>query len=214
MEHPRQQTPVAEQHIAESLLGAYPEVFRSEPSRQAASLLLAHIFLENRNGQAIYNNNFGNLSGSSTWGYYPAAWMNPEYNASIEDDAKRKRYQRLYERATASPPTVPNKFQHFPSADAGLKAYLKLISKDRYAPLMRAAESGDPNAFAHATYSTGYCGDIECRDAGPSFRKMLDGINERGYFAGLRSSVGASTGSFVLMVGAGLGLAYLLMRKK
>lgn len=208
---PRTPTPLSRDATAALFLPAYQNVFGSEPDRDRAELLLALLWLENANGQAIIQNNWGNLSArpSDAIDYWRPTWFDLEEVEALPEStqaerAKKTRLRGLHDRMVAG--TAPSAFRAFPSQAAGLDAWLRLLANRKV--ILDAASSGDPVRFAHAIYSSHYCTDKECRDAGPSYGKLRDQVRAADYFGELKKA-GASGGSglaavvFLGLLGAG-----------
>lgn len=186
MQVPALRTPLTRDATAQALVPAYVRVFGAEPDRDRAELLLAQVWLENRNGESIIQRNIGNLSTSPSSGldYWEPPWVDlAAVEALPESDPKRARYLALHERMLKG--EAPRAFRAFPTFDAGFEAWLKLLATPRMQPILQAASSGDPDAFARATFTTGYCADDECKTAGPSYANLVQQIRGAGYFAAL-----------------------------
>lgn len=184
-EVPATATPLTRDATAEIFLPAYLEVFGELPDQNRAELLLAQVWLENANGQSIIQHNWGNLAtvpGASD--YWRPPWFDLDKVQAMPEGAKKSRYLALHDRMLKG--TVPQAFRAFPSHVDGARAWLRLLAKERMRPILDAASSGSPEAFARATFDTGYCADQECKHAGPSYAKLRDQIRAASYFDNLK----------------------------
>lgn len=188
---PATATPLSRDATAAAFLRAYIQLFGAEPDRQRAELLLALIWLENADGQAIIQGNWGNLATrpSSGGDYWRPSWFDLAEVEAMPAGAKRDRLLKLHARMVAG--KAPEAFRAFASTDEGLAAYLRFLAKPAMRPILEAASSGDAVAFAHAIFSTRYCPDPECRDAGPSYARKRDAIRAAHYFDGLKKKLPA-----------------------
>ncbi len=199
----RTPTPLSRDEMAARFLPAYRAVFGTDPDRNRAELLLALAWLENANGAAFIQFNWGNLSvkPSDAVLYWRPPWFDLAEVEALPEGAKKARLLDVHTRMLAG--TAPEAFRAYLSHEQGLSAWLELLK--RRPAILDAASSGDAVAFAHAIYSTKYCPDRECRDAGPSYARKRDEIRAAGYFAGLQQKAGSSGG------GAGVVLGLLLL---
>jgi hypothetical protein len=182
-------TPLTRDETAARFVPAYRAVFGEEPDRNRAELLLALAWLENANGQSFIQFNWGNLSvkPSDADAYWRPPWFDLAEVEALPEGAKKARLLDVHARMVAG--KAPEAFRAFGSHEEGLAAWLRLL-KARPA-ILDAASSGDSTRFAHAIFSTRYCPDVECRDAGPSYGKLRDQIRAAGYFAGLKKKIRA-----------------------
>lgn len=183
-EVPANSTPLTRDETAALFLPGYEAVFGEPPDQQRAELLLALVWLENANGASIIQGNWGNLSvkpGDAVT-YWRPPWFDLEKVEAMPDSAKKNRLLDVHARMVAG--TAPEAFRAFPDQQAGLRAWLELLKRRQ--PILDAASSGDPVAFAHAIFDTKYCPDPECRDAGPSYAKLQETIRSLGYFKDLK----------------------------
>jgi hypothetical protein len=186
----RKLTPLSREETAARFASAYRAVFGIEPDRNRAELLLALAWVENANGASFICFNWGNLSvkPSESVAYWRPPWFDLAEVEAMPEGAKKARLLDVHTRMLAG--TAPEAFRAFDSHEQGLAAWLELLK--RRPAILTAASSGDSTAFAHAIYSTKYCPDAECRDAGPAYGRKRDEIRSAGYFAGLRQSAQSS----------------------
>ncbi len=179
-------TPLTRDGTAAAFLPAYVDVFGEEPDRNRAELLLALAWLENANGNAFIQFNWGNLSTSPNAGvdYWRPPWFDLDKVNALSDGPKKDLMLQRHAQMIAG--TTPEAFRAFTSHEIGARTWLNLLKKPGMAPILAAASSGDATAFAHAIFSTRYCPDAACRDAGPSYGALRDEINKAGYFAQLK----------------------------
>lgn len=183
-EVPATATPLSRDATAAAFLPAYAQAFGALPDRNRAELLLALVWLENANGKAIIQHNWGNLATKPNGGdYWRPPWFDLAAVEALPDGGKKSRLLDLHQRMLNG--AAPEAFRAFASHELGAAAWLRLLQKPGMSGVLAAASSGDAVAFAHAIFSSGYCPDPECRDAGPSYDKLRDEIRARNYFGNL-----------------------------
>lgn len=167
--------------MALALVPAYTARFGVAPDRETAELLLALLFLENANGQAVIEHNWGNISvfAADNVDYWRPPWFDIEKISALPEGEKKSRYLNLHARMVAH--QVPSAFRAFPDDATGIRVWLANVKPSMY----EAAATGDPMAFAHAYWASGYCPDQACKESGPTYRKLQDEIRKAGYFSGL-----------------------------
>lgn len=188
---PATRTPLTRDATAAMLVPAYLQIFGVEPDQNRAEMLLALAWLENANGQSIIAHNWGNLSTSPSSGvdFWRPPWFDADAVAALPEStpaeqARKARLVDLHARMVAG--RAPQAFRAFDSHDTGIAAWLRRLSSPDMASVLEAASSGDPVAFAHAIFSSRYCPDPECRDAGPSYGRLRDQIRAASYFDALK----------------------------
>ncbi len=184
----RTATPLTRAEMAALLVPAYVQRFGAEPDRDRAEMLLALAFLENANGSAIIDFNWGNVSvtPSAAVNYWRPPWFDLAEVEAMPEGAKKARLLDVHQRMVDG--KAPSAFLALSSHAAGLQRWLGELA--RRPTVLDAASSGDAEAFAHQIFATRYCTDPECRDAGPSYAKLRDEIRAAGYFAGLKKKLG------------------------
>lgn len=184
-------TTYSQQGLADSL-----ESYASElPGVNAAAMaiMLAQIDLETANGQALFNNNVGNVTTTGD----PNEWWQPD-----------------------SGPASKLKFRSYPTLDDGMAGYVGFI-KSR-PKMLSAAISGDVGAYARAIKSEGYTPDIDpvavaaqlykiAAEKRKLFQRVPDGPVLRNSNASASSGSVAAIGALVLIVIT--GAMYLKHRK-
>lgn len=184
MEFPGKATPVSEADAAAALVPAFAARFGRPIDRETAELLLALLFIENDHGRAIIEHNWGNISTFAKDGvnYWRPPWFDLEKIQAMADSSRKTRYLDLHQRMLDR--KVPSAFLAFPDHATGIKVWLANVKPSMY----EAAATGDPMAFAHAYWSSGYCPDQACKDSGPTYRSLQQSIRAKGFFNGLESS--------------------------
>jgi hypothetical protein len=184
-----QATPLTEDETAFAFLPAYAEVFHALPDLNRAELLLALAWIENARGRAFIRYNWGNQSTTPEAGgdYWRPPWFDLEKVEAMPEGTKRDHLLDLHARMLQG--ASPSAFSAFDSHEAGARAWMRLLAKPRYAPLLAAASSGDAQAFAQQVFDTGYCPDAACRTAGPSYDAARRTIASRGYFLNLKKKI-------------------------
>jgi hypothetical protein len=190
----RTPTPLTRAQMAALLVPAYVQRFGELPDRNRAELLLALACLENANGKAIIQFNWGNLSvfPSEAVPYWRPPWFDLVEVEALPPGPKRTRLLDLHQRMLDH--KAPSAFLALSSHEAGLQRWLGDLQ--RRPSVLAAASSGDATTFAHQIFESRYCPDVECRDAGPSYAKVRDEIRAAGLFASLaekKKSVGRTT---------------------
>lgn len=217
VEKPRTATPLSKDELAAQFLAAYQNRFGELPDRNRAELLLALLYIENAKGQAIIQHNWGNVStrASADVDYWRPPWF--DVDALDDADPKKPHLVDLHNRMIAG--KAPSAFLALPSHEVGAHRWLGAVPKS----MLAAASSGDPFAFASAYFTSRYCPDPECRDSGPSFKRLQAEIRSAKYFdslpqsrggAGASTVAGSSTAPAVafLSVGVVLGIFWAVLR--
>lgn len=188
---PRTPTPLTRAEMAALFVPAYVERFGEKPDRNRAELLLALAFLENANGAAIIQFNWGNVSvlPSESVSYWRPPWFDLAEVEAMPAGPKKDRLLDVHQRMVEH--KAPQAFRAMASHAAGLQRWLGEL--ERRPTVLAAASSGDATAFAHAIFESRYCPDPECRDAGPSYGKLRDEIRAAGFFADLEKKKLART---------------------
>lgn len=186
----RPEGPLTERRAAEILTATWTELHGSPPPPTLARMLLAQLWLEGARGTAMFGHNWGNLAASAQWrrdrDYWRPNWFELEDlddDATPADAAKHRKMEKLHGLMLQG--KVPEAFRAYDSHQDGARAYLGLLQRDRFAPLLRAAELGDAQAFALAARDTGYCPDCDPPSMADTVRSLADGFERRQVFAGL-----------------------------
>lgn len=185
MEFPATATPVTPSEMAAAVPLAYARRFGEAPDRETAELLLALLFLENDHGRAVIQHNWGNISvfAGPNVDYWRPPWFDlEEVQARPDSDPKKARYLFVHQQMLEH--KAPSAFRAFLDDEAGIVVWLANVKPSMY----DAASTGDPMAFAHAYWASGYCRDQACKDSGPTFTKLQQEIRNAGYFAELEPS--------------------------
>lgn len=128
---------------------AFRAEFSRELPRKAEPYLLAMIALENGHGQSVYNNNFGNITVSSS--------SSPYYLV----------------------PGNPRLFGAFDAAPDGMRAFVKFFKSPTHARILAAAERGDFDAFfdgivkPHPSTKMSYCPDCDRPDVRQTYQVLV-----------------------------------------
>lgn len=214
----RRPTSLTRAQMAKILAARYQALFGSPPSQQLAELLLAQLSLENASGRAIQNHNWGNITtkDSARVPFWRPTWFDLSEIQARPDSPRKSRDLNLHQRMLAG--KAPRAFRAFNSHDAGADAYLEFLHRDRFFPIVKAAEQGDARRFAGAIFETGYCPDEACRPekTAASFAALQREIRAQGVFAGLpkASATGGSGAGLVLTAGLGAAALWWLRRGK
>ena len=185
MERPAVATPLTPDEVAAAIVPGYVLAFGGPPDRERAELLTALVYLENANGAAIIDHNWGNISvfASDSVDYWRPPWFDLEaVQARPDSDPKKARYLQLNAQMQAH--KAPSAFRAFDTDEEGIAFWLHAIPKQ----MLDAASTGDPFAFAAAYFESGYCPDQACKESGPSFKRLQTQIRAKNYFAALEPS--------------------------
>lgn len=200
-------TPIGIETLASMLPGALARHLGTAPTRAMASLFMALLWNETGRGKSSQQHSLGNILAAYikngvehfTWdGDY---WRPPWF----EDESRTNHALMLEGRA-------PSAFRAYPSHEAALDDFARLVSGSRYAPLREAAMTGDASAFVRAMASTGY--DTSTSPA--TIRGLVKEFGEKGLFAGLSSEVrggAGGAGGALLLLGAGFA-GWMFFRRK
>ena len=127
-ELPREAKPLAMPDVARVGAAAFTELFGRLPRRGVLAICAAIIALENANGRALIQYNWGNLSGSGPAGY----WV----------PSKIQQGQ-------------PARFQAFASHEQGARAWWRLMAK-RYRSVLLDGDAHNPRGAVRELYRLGY----------------------------------------------------------
>lgn len=178
-EVPRQSTPHPDAELVPGLVAGLTQRIGSTPVRQLAEMLLAQIRFEGN----INNNNIGNLSAGSSWtgDVWRPPWFDQAHIDSIADPVTKKKLQAQHDEMVAG--RLPTAFKAFKTIEEGVGAYLDLLFKPLYHPLLAAAATGDPVAFAteiHKHYSPD--ADFNVSAVARTLGSLVKGFQAKGLF--------------------------------
>ena len=148
---PRLSTPVGMQALPDLIEGAFHVLgTRITPTQKVNLGALAA--LETARGRAIFNGNIGNISAGET--YAGHVWRPPWFEVN---DASSLRDVTLHAEMLAG--RAPRAFRAYESVQQGAVDFARLLLGKAYAPLLRAADGNDADAFRRelaARYSPDY----------------------------------------------------------
>lgn len=222
-EVPRKRTPLPLPEVATVMMNAWESTEHPLPSRAAAELLLGLLAVENRNGEAFQNFNWGNLSSLARQNdtYWRPPWFRLQDIEQISDPARRETMRRNHELMLAG--QEPAAFEAHTDHFAGAKRWINRLHQ-RFSPMLEAAEQG-AEPLARQYFDTGYCASAVCAHTPRISRRFAELAAEsraRGDFAGLDAVTPPSQQSrggaaVLLLLGATVGAAgvvwYLKRRK-
>lgn len=165
--------------LADRLVRSWIAETGRTPSRDLAEFLLAQIILETDWSRAMWRFNWGNISAGSSW---PGTAWRPSWYTLVPTSSARDRM--LHARMLAG--QAPNAFRAYSSHDEGARAYVRFLQSANYAPLLSAANTGDPETFAAAVRSTRYC-----PDCGEGFGRSVQAVRDQIRAAGWLDSLGS-----------------------
>jgi hypothetical protein len=141
-------TALSEREAAELLCGIYADEFGALPDPRVASFVMALLWLENAQGQSIYNYNWGNvIATSSSQMHWVPPWVRDPSHA-------------LYDGYHAGE-AIPGMFRAYDSHDTGARRLWKLLV-DRYRPALELAGVGEFFDAYRELVTSGYCPDAAC----------------------------------------------------
>jgi hypothetical protein len=126
-------TPLTVDEMAGIFAAAYEAQIGGAPSRDLLRITMAIIGLENANGKAIIQHNWGNVMADAGWisrGY--PTWMHPKWE-----------------------PGQPMFFRAYPSHLVGARDWWRLMFK-KFRPVLVAANEGDAKEAVAQLYKLGY----------------------------------------------------------
>lgn len=137
MQVDRESTPLTEIDVAVALRNAYLDLFGEDPSFEVLGVGWSQIALENAHGRAIWNNNFGNITGEGEAGDY--------YGLTTDEQVSPGEWK-----------TLTMKYAAHPTPEAGARAYWHLITT-RYLPAFdEFFRTGDAPGAAMKLHELGY----------------------------------------------------------
>lgn len=152
----RTRTPVSAEQLKQAL-SLHPDV---DANRRA--LLMAHIWIETRNGKSLWNNNVGNLTAKDT---APGDYWRPHWYAEPTEETSA-RNRELHEQMLAG--KAPRAFAAYPDIAAGVRAYLSAM-RGRFATMWRA---DGPAEFVREWRNSGYTPGLDVEATTPGFTQL------------------------------------------
>src|SRR5271165_5998185 len=139
----RVRTDISEPQMAQAIIAAWTGMFRTAPSKEQVSMILAQNNLETGNRKSMWNDNVGNITHTKGDGF--------DYSES-QDWHYDSNHQKVYYTA---------KFRAYPDLKTGVTDYLKLLRSKRYSNAFEHIVHPDPAAFSKALKAGGYYGADE-----------------------------------------------------
>jgi hypothetical protein len=135
----RVQTNISESQMAAAIIAAWKELFEQTPCKEQVSMILAHNNLETGSRKHMFNYNVGNITHTNGDGF--DFWSTKDWHWDQQHTAK------VFYGA---------KFRSYPSLEAGVKDYIKLLSGKYYSSAWQHIVNPDPEAFSKALKAKGY----------------------------------------------------------
>lgn len=178
-EVPRQTTPHTDAELVPGLIAGLTQRIGSTPVRQLAEMLLAQIRFEGN----LNNNNVGNLQATKSWtgDYWRPPWFDQAAIDAITDPVLKAKRQAQHDDMLVG--RAPEAFKAFNTIEEGLNSYLDLLFKPLYHPLLAAAATGDPVAFAtevHKHYTPDASFDVTA--VAKTLGSLVKGFQAKGLF--------------------------------
>lgn len=135
----RVKTDISEPQMAQALIAAWTRLFGRAPSRQQVAMVIAQNNLETGHRHSMWNYNVGNITtdGTGPFDYFD--------DLTTDEQVKPGEWKKMN-----------LKYRAYPTLDAGVEDYLKLISRGRYAEAWKHVMDPDPVAYSKALKSAGY----------------------------------------------------------
>lgn len=135
----RIRTEVSESQMISAISEAWNELFKTTPSKEQISLVLAQNSLETGNRKSMWNFNVGNITtdGKSQYNYFDDLTTNEQIKPGVWE--KRNLKYRAYD-----------------SLKDGAKDYLRLLSGKHYSNAWKHIMEPNPVAFSKALKQSGY----------------------------------------------------------
>lgn len=199
---PAATTPASALTAASSLLKALRAV-GLDMSRQGARLMLAQLWFETGRGEKLRANSPGNLMARMfKGGKEVSVWDGDYWRPEWFDDETHPTH------ALMLAGKEPSAFRAYPTLDAGIADYVKLIS--RKAVLLDAFKSGSPSSVASAIVSSGYC--PACPSSmSKTLSSLADGFKAQNFFNSL-PDVPPRAGTGLLWAGVMGATAFIFFR--
>lgn len=176
--------------------------------------VLALLWVECARGRAVIAHNCGNLAAggyaknkAGEWvdvAWWTGSYWRPGWYASPPE----ARYQDLHERMLRG--EAPSAFRAYPSREAGVRSYVKLLADKRFAGVIAAARRDDPKAFVEALRDSGYSKDYGAAHV-PTFRSLVAEL--RGSEPSVAPDAKPGETGSGLLVGAGIAIAVVAIAK-
>lgn len=135
----RVRTEVSESQVAQAILEAWQDMFKTIPSKEQVSLVLAQNALETGHRKSMWNFNIGNITtdGKGVYNYFDDLKTDEQTSPGVwkKMNLKYRAYNTLKD---------------------GVKDYLKLLSGKRYSSAWDHIVNPDPVAFSKALKQNGY----------------------------------------------------------
>jgi len=179
MEVPRVTTPISLSTAEGLLLDALKNRLVALPSKEVASLLLAQLWIESGRGTASKAHALGNLMAAGfANGVEHFVWSGDYSRPSWYADTSHPLHSEMLAGRQ------PSAFRAYASFADSIADYVKLMFSPKYAPLVQAARTGNPHAFASAISSTGYTSQMP-PGMGDTFAGLLREFAAKGVYASL-----------------------------
>jgi hypothetical protein len=150
-------------------------------TQEAGRLVLAQIWIENGRGNAMFNNNWGNIAATSKWtgDFWRPPWFFKDKVDAMPEGEEKARLLRIHQEMLEG--QAPQKFRAYSSMMAGLKDYIARLNNEFHG-LVDALKTGSPDAYADAIRSTGYDRNASPQTAN-TLRSLMGEFERKGYFS-------------------------------
>lgn len=176
---PRVSTPQTLESIASALRAAYAAEFGKVIDTTTAELLMAQVMIETGNGQAVKNNNPGNITASSKWA--GDAWRPPWFDEPTESTTARNRALH----AQMKQGKAPSAFRSFATWEEGMRDHVRTLA--RQFPTIIAART--PRQLAEAIFNSGYTKDATPDESERTLNSLVERVRRSGVLDDLAQPV-------------------------
>lgn len=134
----RVKTEVSEAQMAQAMIEAWRALFKTEPTKEQISILLAQNAFETGHRKSMWNYNVGNITlGGANFDYFD--------DLATNEQTSPGQWKKMN-----------LKYRAYPTLVEGAKDYLRFLSGKRYSNAWQAVLAADPVAFSKSLKQSGY----------------------------------------------------------
>lgn len=135
---PKQKTPLSRMQLVEALRDGYFAAFGQTPSSKTLGVAFAQNALENASGQAIWCNNFGNITAAKAWKDAGKDY----YTLHVAERPDPQGHPDLWKQMDLD-------FRVYATPAEGAKGYWQLLASSYYKVVLDFFAAGDPSGAAY-----------------------------------------------------------------
>lgn len=142
----RVRTNISEPQMAQAIILAWRDLFKTTPTKDQVSMVLAQNNLETGHRKNMWNYNVGNITHTNNDGFdywQGLDWLYDYFTGSSGITQKQKK-------------NITLKYRAYPDLETGVKDYLKFLNSKHYAGAFQHILHPDPVAFSKALKNAGY----------------------------------------------------------